>query len=354
PSPSPRGAVDARAPLPPRSARGPSLDAEDPLPNRGEERLGGEDLGMLRLEAEPLQARSRHDHGVVESLLELPQPGIHVAPYRLDAQIGSARKDQGAPTEARGGDARPAREIVEGAAPAREEDVARILARRERGEAEARRQLGGHVLEAVNTAVDPAVEQRPLAFFHEKRLASEVGEGDVGETIAGGADGDQLELVAAGAEGVGDFGALHHGEAAAASAEAELHARGAPRPLPPRPNSSEMTSIQRWPCPDFEESLSFTVGACSTLFTMPWDSASRAWRVASSAPGSRPSARASSALRISSSFSRRETMVGTTSRLRRRSANFSTSRSTRVSARCASRWRSRRFASTTERRSSTS
>src|SRR5262249_3814591 len=161
-----------------------------------------------------------------------------------DAEIGSAREDQGAPTEARGGDARPAREIVEGAAPAREEDVARILARGERGEAEAVRQHGGHGLEAVNAAAHPAVEDRTLGFLPEEGLASEVREGDVGEAIAGGADSDQLDLVAAGTEGVGDFGALHHGEAAAASAEAELHARGAPRPLPPRPKSSEMTSIQ--------------------------------------------------------------------------------------------------------------
>src|SRR5262249_31444704 len=109
PSPSPRGAVDARAPLPPRSARGPSLDAEDPLPNRGEKRLSGEDLDMFRLEAEPLQACSRHDHGVVESLLELPQPGIHVAPYRLDPDVGSAPADQGTPPGARGGGVPPSR-----------------------------------------------------------------------------------------------------------------------------------------------------------------------------------------------------------------------------------------------------
>ena len=70
---------------------------------------------------------------------------------------------------------------------------------------------------------------------------------------------------AAGAENVGDLVGLRHGEAAAPRAEAQGHAAGPPRLLPPSPNSSEMTSIHRWPWPAFEESAQLDGGGVENL-----------------------------------------------------------------------------------------
>src|SRR4029079_17505897 len=206
-------------------------------------------------------------------------------------------------------------------------------------------------LQAVHAHVDVAREQRLLDLLHEEGLAPELGEGHLGQAVAGGADDHDLGVGAVRAQPRRHLLALHQGEAAAPGAQPHLHSA---EPEPRRPKSSEITSVRRRPWPAREESLSATMGAWRTLFTMAWLSASITRRVSSGAPGRRASARSRSARRIASSFSRSEMIVGTTSSCWRRPANFTTSRSSKAWARWASRSRSFRFDSTTARRSSTS
>ena len=79
-----------------------------------------------------------------------------------------------------------------------------ILARGKGAEHEPVGQHRGHVLQAVHGDVDAAVEQRLLDLLHEERLAAEVGEGDVGEAVAGRPDGHDLDVDAEGAQRPGD------------------------------------------------------------------------------------------------------------------------------------------------------
>src|SRR6185295_2670148 len=147
-----------------------------------------------------------------------------------------------------------------------------------------------------------AAQQRLLDLLHEEGLAAEVGQRDLGEAVPGGPDRHDLDLGPARPQRARHRFALHEREAAASRAEANLHSRESGRPGPRSPNSSEIISVQRRAWPAREESLSLTMGACRTLFTIAWLRASITRRVSSPAPGSRPRARSSSARRMASSF----------------------------------------------------
>src|SRR5262249_15848431 len=234
------------------------LHAQDPLPHRREKFVHAKRVSVLVLDAQALEPRARHNETVAEAFVELAEPCVDGAPYGLDVEVGTSRQKEHAPSEARGGDTRAPRQLIEAAARSRQKDVARVFARRKGRERKAVGKLRGHVLEAVDARVHPAVEQRLLDLPDEERLASEVREGDVGETVAGGADDDDLDVDSARGASVGDLPRLHEGKSAAARAEAELHDPGA---LGPSPKSSEITSIQRRPWPARDESRSLTVGA---------------------------------------------------------------------------------------------
>ena len=66
--------------------------------------------------------------------------------------------------------------------------VARIFALGNGRQHQARGQFGGQIFQAVDRQVGAAVEQRFFDFLGEKAFAADLGEGDVGDLVAGGLD----------------------------------------------------------------------------------------------------------------------------------------------------------------------
>ena len=87
------------------------------------------------------------------------------------------------------------RQLAEGQAVAGDDDVARVLARRDRGERDAVGGGGRQVLERVDGHVDPAVEQGVAQGADEDAGAAELGERR-GAAVALGRDLDELDLAA--------------------------------------------------------------------------------------------------------------------------------------------------------------
>src|SRR5574341_2072352 len=165
------------------------LDGEDPLPHRRHEHVGGEGPRVRRGEAEPVEARRREDDALPPPALQLPETRVHVAPDRLDDEIGPQRQRDRAAARARRADHRPRREVLEARAGPRHQHIARVLTLRERREREPRRHLGGNVLQAVDLAV-----HGPLDLLHEEPLAADGGQPRLEQPVALGADRNDLDF----------------------------------------------------------------------------------------------------------------------------------------------------------------
>jgi hypothetical protein len=74
----------------------------------------------------------------------------------------------------------------------REEGVARILARQQAADDQARRQQGGHVLHGMDGEIDAALHQRLLDLLGEEALAADLLQLAVLHPVAGGADDGDL------------------------------------------------------------------------------------------------------------------------------------------------------------------
>ena len=191
----PRGPiVDAIDPGTRRAVGGAHLDRDDPLPHGGHEDRRVQRLRVLGLEPEAGEPRGGKDHGVPGSALELPHARLHVAPDRLDDEVGPERQRQGPPARARRPDDRAHRQVLEGRPRPAHEDVTRILAFGERRQREPRRQFGGEILEAVDRAVDQPFAQRLLDLPHEQALAPDGGQTGVDPPVALGPDRDDLDV----------------------------------------------------------------------------------------------------------------------------------------------------------------
>src|SRR5207247_1876949 len=230
-----------------------------------------------------------------------------------DDEVGPERQRQGPPARARRSDDRAHRQVLEGRPRPAHEDVTRILAFGERRQREPRRQFGGEILEAVDRAVDQPFAQRLLDLPHEQALAPDGGQTGVDPPVALGPDRDDLDVDPERPQTCGHRSGLYQRERA--SPRPELH---------------------------WTECLGAGI-------RRGWRAVGTAWLRAANAH-----CIIVTRLTITSSRSRSETIVGITSTSPWRARNFATSRSTSTSARCASRRRSRRFASTTCFRSSMS
>ena len=228
-----------------RAVGRPCLDAQDPLPDRREELLGGQRLRVARSRAETVEPRLRQDDRLVLALRQLAEPRIDIAADGLGANIRASMKKEGTPAKARGADARARRQIVEPRPVAGDKDVAGIRPRRVGDERETVGEERGHVLQAVDGRVHAPFQECLLDLLDEERLAPEVREGDVGEPVAGGGDERDVDLDTAAAQALGHQLRLGEGKTAPPAPQGEPHGS---RPAPPlgwRPNSSEMNSIQR-------------------------------------------------------------------------------------------------------------
>ena len=135
---SPSGARSARD----ASSSRPNLNRDRALPRGREPCRRVEIRGDALRRVEAVQARRREDRRVHVAFVDLPDARRHVAAELDDLEIGARRVQLRAATETRRADARPRRQIVErlGADDAvDDEHVARILARQQRDDLEARR-----------------------------------------------------------------------------------------------------------------------------------------------------------------------------------------------------------------------
>ena len=100
------------------------------------------------------------------------------------SSCGMARGDLRLAPQAGGADHRAGRQGGEIFMARRDERIARVLAREDRGEREARRQLGRHVLHRVHRDVGAALGQRRLQLLDEQALAALLGERHVEQFVA--------------------------------------------------------------------------------------------------------------------------------------------------------------------------
>ena len=221
-----------------------SLDAFLPAPGQGALARRGQEGVQRQLLADvfghpqPGHAGNRQQNGVEIPLGGAAQPGVDIAPQHLDLQVGA--QGQGLGLTAQAGGAQPGAEGqgVETVEVAADEGVARVLAFRDGGDAQALGLFGRHVLHRMDGDVDPAVQQGFLDLLGEQGLAAQLHQAAVLDAVAGGDDLDQrhgrFDLGLGFAQGPAD-GPLHHarlgqGQFGAPGADAE--GKGHERCLP--------------------------------------------------------------------------------------------------------------------------
>src|SRR4029450_10093087 len=126
---------------------------------------------------------------------DLPEPRVHVAANGLDDEIGPQRQGQRAAARAPGADPGAGAEALEAGGLPRNEDVARVLPLRKRGEDEARREVGRQVLETVHGAVDSAAQEHLLDLSHEQPFSPDRRQLDLLTAVPFGSHGNDLDLL---------------------------------------------------------------------------------------------------------------------------------------------------------------
>src|SRR5207245_8482595 len=89
-----------------RAVVGPCLDAQDPLPDGGQELVGRERPHVARSRAEAVESRLRQNDGLVLAFLQLAEPRVDIAANGLGAKIRTPMKAQRATAKARGAEPR--------------------------------------------------------------------------------------------------------------------------------------------------------------------------------------------------------------------------------------------------------
>lgn len=213
------------------SVAGAALEGERSLPGSGHELVEAEGEGDLTLASESAQPGGSEDDPVELAVGQAAQPRVDVAPELDQLEVGSERQELRAPAQARRSHACSAGNLGQRRAPP-EPGVSGILAHRHADDLEARGQLTGNVLGAVDGELDLAGEQRPLDLADESGLVVEGGGsgGARGALVARRADRDELGV----ADRLGDRSRLRQGERAAASTDPQAQSE---RPSTPRGRS---------------------------------------------------------------------------------------------------------------------
>ncbi len=199
------------------------FDAERSLSGGGAHDFGGDDLLDQFRFAEALQAGRGENDGVVFSLLELAQAGVDVAAQGMNVEIGADGFELRLAAQAGGTDARALRQVFNLRVVARAEGVARVLALGDRGDFESSGKFGGEIFQRVDGEIDASGGEGFFDFLGEHALGADLGEGDVGDFVAGGVDDFDFDLVSAGAQEGGDVVGLPEGKLRAAGADAEFN-----------------------------------------------------------------------------------------------------------------------------------
>ena len=140
----------------------------------------------------------------------------------MDVEVGADGLELGLTAEAGGSDASSLRKILKAGVVARAEGIARILTLGDGRDFESGGKFGGEIFQGMHGEIDASSGEGFLDFFGEHSLGADLGQGDVGDFVAGGVDDFDLDFVAAGTEKGGDVVGLPEGELGAAGADAEF------------------------------------------------------------------------------------------------------------------------------------
>ncbi len=187
-----------------------ALHGEGTLGRRREEGRHVEQLGDPILQPEsPEPCSSEHDG--VQVLARAAQPGLDIAPDLHDGQVGTQGQQLRSPAWRTGADPGANGQPGQREAVAAAQGVRRVLAERDGAELQSGSWGGGQVLEGVDGDVAVARDDGCTDGADEDPGAAEAGQRGVGDVAVRG-DADQLHLVAAGAQRVGDVPGLRPGE----------------------------------------------------------------------------------------------------------------------------------------------
>ena len=130
------------------------LHREGALSRRGQEVVRREDLDLGDRQAKPLQSGHREDDCVVLAVANLPHARVYIPADLAWPRVGTERPQERRSPRARGPHHRVRWEVGETAAPARDEDVARILADGDRRDDHIFGARGREILERMHGQVD--------------------------------------------------------------------------------------------------------------------------------------------------------------------------------------------------------
>jgi hypothetical protein len=157
---------------------------------------GGHDRGVE--EAGSAEAGEGENDGVEFAATKFLQAGIDVAADGLDRQIGADIEELAAAAKASCADARGGWELLYGSSGERDEHIPGIFTLRNGGGNQIslihERHGNGNVLEAVNGKIDFGFEEGLFEFLGEQAFATGFVERAIGDAVAGGFDGDEVDL----------------------------------------------------------------------------------------------------------------------------------------------------------------
>ena len=201
-----------------RGVAAPALEREGALSRRRRALREREDLGVVDGESEPAEPGEREHSRVVATVAHLPEARLDVPADLARRDAGRERAQEGRSPRARGPDDGVRRKRREAAALARDEDVARVLAFRDRGDHEVLALRRREILQGVDGDVDLAVRERALDRVDEDAVAQRAERG--GGRVARRPDHAQLDGAV---EPVRHDPCLRESECAAAGPDDDAH-----------------------------------------------------------------------------------------------------------------------------------
>ena len=171
-----------------------ALDTDHALGNGRQADLRIEARGDARFQSQPGQARAGEHDGIHFPRIVPPQPGIDVAAQGFYFQVGAGGQQLRLAPQARGADARAARQVVESGRFGSDERVAGIRPVEHRGDDEAFGKIAGQILHRMHGDVGTGLLERHLQFLDEQSLAADGGEAPILNAVTLGQQGYELNL----------------------------------------------------------------------------------------------------------------------------------------------------------------
>ena len=207
-----------------------SFESERPLSGCGAEFVDGEALVDVRGAIETIEARSGENESIGLTFLPLAEASVDVAAELDKAEVRAKGEEHGLTARRSSADACVARKHVETPEALAYEGIASVGSRGDGGESETRIELRGEIFERVDGNVNAVGGEGVFDLLDEDSFCIDWGaivegggsaEGGVLHAVAGGADDFDGDLVAKGAELIGDVVGLPEREFGAAGADAK-------------------------------------------------------------------------------------------------------------------------------------